>query len=204
MQFIVNIANIIQSILDTIRGGLEFIGGALLRLYLVPIFWVAGNNKWNPFDPDSSLDSVIEWFDQGLGLPYPEVNAYLAWGAEYVGAILLAVGLATRWICLPMMVTMVVAMVTVHLKNGWQAIVDPLSPFAPATAGEAIERLDAARSLLKQYEDYDWLTEYGSFVVLNNGIEWPATYFLLLLALFFIGGGRYISLDYWIKRRFGY
>ena len=36
----------------------------------------------------------------------------------------------------------------------------------------------------------------------NNGIEWAATYFVMLLALFFLGGGRFISLDYWIARKF--
>ena len=60
-----------------------------------PCFWVAGNNKWNPLDEDSSLDSVIEWFgnaEWGLGLPFPALNAYLSWGAEYFGAILLGPG----------------------------------------------------------------------------------------------------------------
>ncbi|WP_256438076.1 hypothetical protein [Thiomicrorhabdus sp. 6S3-12] len=37
---------------------------------------------------------------------------------------------------------------------------------------------------------------------MNNGIEWAVTYFLMLLALFMVGGGRYFSLDYWIRRRF--
>ena len=41
-----------------------------------------------------------------------------------------------------------------------------------------------------------WLTENGSFVVLNNGIEFAATYFIMLLALFYLGAGRYISMDY--------
>ena len=45
-------------------------------------------------------------------------------------------------------------------------------------------------------------TENGSFVVLNNGIEFAATYFIMCLALFFIGGGRYVSLDYWIRKRY--
>ena len=40
------------------------------------------------------------------------------------------------------------------------------------------------------------------FVVLNNGIEFAATYFIMLLALFFIGAGRYLGLAYWIARRF--
>ena len=67
---------------------------------------------------------------------------------------------------------------------------------------EAAERLSRARSILKENGNYEWLTEQGSFVVLNNGIEFAATYFIMLLALFFIGGGRYVSIDYWIARHF--
>ncbi|MGB5096622.1 MAG: hypothetical protein WBN82_01805 [Porticoccaceae bacterium] len=47
------------------------------------------------------------------------------------------------------------------------------------------------------------LAEKGNFVVLNNGIEFAATYFIMLLSLFFSGGGRYVSLDYWLARRTG-
>ena len=56
-------------------------------------------------------------------------------------------------------------------------------------------------SILMEHGNYDWLTEAGSFVVLNNGIEWAATYFVMLLALFALGSGKYVSLDYWLCRR---
>lgn len=206
MGSIISLIGWAQSILDAVRNRLDIIGPLLLRLYLVPVFWVAGNNKWNPLDGDSSLDSVIEWFgnpEWGLGMPFPALNAYLAWGAEYIGAILLALGLATRWACIPLMVTMVVAMATVHISHGWQAIHDLNSPFPAAEAGEAVERLARAKSILREHGNYNWLTEHGSFVVSNNGVEWAATYLVMLCALFFLGGGRYISLDYWIRRRYG-
>jgi uncharacterized membrane protein YphA (DoxX/SURF4 family) len=179
----------------------DFLAPLLLRLYLAPVFWVAANNKWNPFDADSSLENTIAWFanpDWGLGLPFPEVMAYLAWGAEYFGAIALILGLAVRWMAIPLMVTMIVAAVAVHWQNGWQAIHDKMSPFASDNVDGAIERLDAARSILQEHGHYDWLTETGNFVVLNNGIEFAATYFVMLLVLFFIGAGKYLSLDYWI------
>ena len=38
--------------------------------------------------------------------------------------------------------------------------------------------------------------------MLNNGIEFAATYFVMLLVLFFIGAGRYASIDYWLRKRF--
>ena len=136
---------------------------------------MAANNKWNPFDSESSLDSVVQWFgnkEWGLGLPFPEVMAHLAWATEYFGAILLFLGLAVRWISIPLMFTMIVAAVTVHWQYGWLAISD--------SAGEQVA---AARSILKENGNYEWLTEQGNFVVLNNGIEFATTYFIMLLVL---------------------
>lgn len=198
-----NILNKLQSILNKTRA-VDFIAPVLLRLYLVPVFWVAANNKWNPLDPNSSLQGTINWFanpDWGLGLPFPELMAYLAWSAEYFGAILLLLGLAVRWISIPLMVTMLVAAFSVHWKNGWQAIHDPSSAFASAHAPEAIERLSRAKDILQEHGNYSWLTEYGNFVVLNNGIEFAATYFIMLVALFFMGAGRYLSIDYWLAKK---
>lgn len=182
----------------------DFLAPLLLRIYLAPVFWVAANNKWNPFETESSLDSTIAWFanpEWGLGLPFPEVMAYLAWGAEYFGAIALILGLAVRWVSIPLMTTMIVAAVTVHWQNGWQAIHDKMSPFASADVDGAIERLHKAREILQEHGHYDWLTETGNFVVLNNGIEFAATYFVMLLTLFFIGAGKYLSVDYWIAQK---
>jgi putative oxidoreductase len=205
MSTAICIANKAQDIFDKIRSYVDFIGPLLLRIYIVPVFWVASNNKWNPFDSDSSLDSVIQWFgnaEWGLGLPFPTLMAYMAWGTEYFGAILLALGLATRWISIPLMFTMIVAAVTVHWQNGWQAVHDLSSPYASANAGEAIERLSRAKDILKEHGNYDWVTEYGNLIASNNGIEWAATYFLILLALFVTGGGKFVSVDYWLAKKF--
>ena len=193
----IKIANRLQDLLDATRA-VDFLGPLALRLYLAPVFWVAGTNKLGSFS------SVVEWFgnpEWGLGLPAPWLMAGLATGTEVVGAVLLLLGLAVRWISIPLMFTMVVAAVSVHWENGWQAVADPQSPFPPADIDTAMERLDAAKSILQEHGNYDWLTGSGSFVVSNNGIEWAATYFVMLLALFFIGAGRYASIDHWVKRR---
>ncbi|WP_019896123.1 HvfX family Cu-binding RiPP maturation protein [Hydrogenovibrio halophilus] len=177
---------------------LDFLATLPLRIYLAAVFWVAGTNKIAGFE------GTVQWFgnpDWGLGMPFPEVMASLAIAAEVGGAVLLLLGLATRWATLPLIVTMIVAAVSVHWKNGWQAIHDPMSPWPSANLEGAMERLDAARNLLQEHGHYDWLTETGSFVISNNGVEWAVTYLLMLLALLFLGGGRYLSLDYWIQRR---
>jgi len=190
--------NRLQDLLDTSRR-VDFLGPLALRLYLAPVLWVAGSNKLQGFD------NVVEWFgnaEWGLGLPAPYLMAVLAVGAEVIGAACLVIGLAVRWVAIPLMATMVVAALTVHWQNGWQAVADAKSPFPPADIAEAGERLAAAKSLLQEYGNYDWLTGSGNFVISNNGIEWAVTYFIMLLALFFTGGGRYLSADYWIARRY--
>ncbi len=177
----------------------DFLAPLALRLYLVPIFWTAGTKKL------ANMDSTIEWFgnpDWGLGLPFPEIMAWAAALTESGGAILLLVGLAVRWITIPLMVTMLVAMFTVHWKNGWLAIAEGSgSLFANDRTVAAIERLDVAKEILREHGNYSWLTEHGSLVMLNNGIEFAATYFIMLLVLFFYGAGRYLSIDYWFKNR---
>lgn len=128
--------------------------------------------------------------------------ATLATWSEILGAIFLALGLFTRFISIPLIITMFVAIFTVHLPNGWQAIADPNGLFANTQVTDSAEKLEKARQILETYGNYEWLTSSGSFVILNNGIEFAATYLVMLLALMVIGGGRYFSLDYWIKHIF--
>jgi len=178
---------------------LDFILPLLLRLYLAPVFWVAGMNKL------SGIDGVIQWFgnsEWGLGLPFPELLAWMATLTELGGAVLLLVGLGVRWVSIPLMVTMLVAVFSVHWHNGWQAVADPMSAFSGTDANEAITRLDAAKEILKEHGNYTWLTEKGGFVISNNGIEWAATYFVMCLALFFVGAGKYVSFDYYLNKEF--
>lgn len=177
----------------------DFLAPLALRLYLFPVFWMASTNKLG------AMDDTIAWFgnpEWGLGLPLPALMAWLAVLSELLGSIALLLGLGVRWFSIPLMITMIVAAVTVHLENGWLAIAEGSGIFASDRTVAAAERLDAAKSLLQEHGNYDWLTEHGSFVVLNNGIEFAATYFIMLLALLFIGGGRYVSIDYWIDKHF--
>ena len=190
--------NRLQDGLDATRR-LDFLAPLLLRLYLVPIFWMAGTHKL------ADMQSTIAWFgnpDWGLGLPFPALLAWLAALTEAGGALLLLFGLAVRWVSLPLMVTMLVAIVSVHWQFGWQAIADPSAPIAGARVLAAAEKLERARALLQEQGNYEWLTASGRFVVLNNGIEFAVTYLLMLLSLFFVGAGRWLSIDYWLAARF--
>lgn len=198
----------LQRLLDSTRA-VDFLGPLALRLYLAPVFWVSGMEKVTNFG------DIVAWFgnpDWGLGLPMPWLMAFLATAAEVGGAILLTIGLATRWIAVPLMATMIVAAVTVHVDYGWQAIADAKAPYASEYLGPlqfedadpALERKGRATEILQEHGNYDWLTDNGryAYVVLNNGIEFAATYFIMLLALFFTGAGRFFSVDYWIARKY--
>jgi len=178
---------------------LSFIAPFLLRLYLVPILWMAGSKKFMNFSSTADWFGNEEW---GLGLPLPYLLVFLVALVEVLGAIFLLLGFGVRLISIPLMITMLVAGITVHLKNGWLAIAEGSGVFASERTAGAIERLDRVKTLLQDNGNYEWLTENGSVVILNNGVEFAATYFIMLLVLFFIGAGNFISVDYWLKRKF--
>ena len=189
----------LQALLDRTRS-VDFLAPLALRLYLAPIFWMAGTSKYNSFADTAAWFGNADW---GLGLPFPTLLAFLATSTEIAGAIMLLFGFAVRWISIPLMFTMLVAIFSVHWVNGWQAVADAkFCLFNCTDANAAAEKLSAAKELLKTHGNYDWLTDQGSFVVLNNGIEFGATYFIMLLALFFIGAGKYASVDHWIAKKF--
>lgn len=193
----------------------DFIPLLLLRLYLAPIFIGTGWHKLTHFD------DMVSWFgnsDWGLGLPFPSLMVSLTIIAELVGGVALLVGLATRLFAAMLSVTMVVAAYTVHWQHGWFAI----TPTTPETSTawilskigffgsaeslanslEAATRLGRAKTILQQHGNYDWLTETGNFVILNNGIEFAATYLAMLLVLVFFGAGRWVSIDDWGRKYF--
>ena len=165
----------------------------LLRLYLAPIFMQAGWSKFQHFD------QTVGWFEHGLGLPFPELMVVLAAGTELIGGALLIPGLAVRIISFPLMATMLVAIFAVHWDHGWLAISDASSWLANDRVMAAAEHKEQLKDLVKTYGDYAVLTKNGSITLLNNGIEFAVTYLIMLLSLVFTGGGRYTSVDYWLK-----
>jgi uncharacterized membrane protein YphA (DoxX/SURF4 family) len=186
----------IHSLLNKTRE-IDFLAPLLLRMYLVPVFWMAGTKKVEGFE------GIVEWFgntEWGLGLPFPFLMAFLATATEFFGAIALFFGVAVRWFSLPLMFTMIIAAGAVHWDNGWQAITDPSAPFANERVIEASNKLAIVKEVLQENTDYDYITSSGSVVMLNNGIEFSVTYFIMLLVLLFMGAGRYVSVDYWVER----
>lgn len=86
----------------------------LMRLILAYGFYGPAIMKLN------DVGAIAEWFNS-IGIPAPTLNAYLATYTEITGALFLLLGFATRFITIPLMVTMLVAIKTVHWQNGFEA-----------------------------------------------------------------------------------
>lgn len=86
----------------------------IARLLIAYGFYEPAMNKWK------DIQSVGYWFES-LNIPFPFINAYLAATTEMVGVVFLSLGLLTRYISIPLIVVMIVAIFTVHLPNGFSA-----------------------------------------------------------------------------------
>lgn len=95
-------------------GYLKSISLLFARLVVAYGFYEPAMMKW------SDIGSVAQWFGS-IGIPFPTLNAYMAATTEITGVVLLTLGLFVRIISIPMIVIMIVAIVTVHLHNGFAA-----------------------------------------------------------------------------------
>ncbi len=82
------------------------------RLVVAYGFYQPAMMKWN------DIDAVGKWFGS-MGIPLPLLNAYMAAATEITGVVLLTLGFFTRLISIPLVVVMIVAILTVHLHNGF-------------------------------------------------------------------------------------
>ncbi len=90
----------------------EFIGLFFIRIYLAYIFWIHGNSKLTEVEQFSS-------FLGSLDIPFPDIVVWILITSELVGALLLLVGLFVRWVTLPLLTPMILAIFFVNWENGW-------------------------------------------------------------------------------------
>lgn len=84
------------------------------RVVIAYGFYEPAMMKWG------NIGNVSAWFGS-IGIPFPTLNAYMAATTETLGVVLLLLGLLTRFISIPLIVIMLVAIFTVHLPNGFSA-----------------------------------------------------------------------------------
>ena len=199
MNVVLSFGNKCVDYLDLTRKA-DFIAPLLLRIYLAPIFIMAGHNKL------TALDDTAYYFGEFLGMPAPMLMAILAGLTEFFGGWAILLGVATRLFTIPLMITMLVAAFTAHWKYGWHALPESTLTVPWEWRGDLIEEANKRKSIIKdiirEHGNYGWLTQAGSVTILKNGIEFAATYFVMLLALLFTGAGRFVSADYWIAKAF--
>lgn len=97
---------------ERIFGGLSTWATIPLRLGVGIIFAAHG---WQKFS--NGLEGVAQFFG-GVGIPLPEVSAFIVAFVELVGGIGLVVGFFTRYWALLLSIVMIVATFTVKLPNG--------------------------------------------------------------------------------------
>jgi len=85
-----------------------------VRLILAYGFFEPAMMKW------SDISAVSQWFGS-MEIPFPTLNAYLAATTELSGVVLLTLGFLTRLIAIPLIAVMIVAIITVHLPQGFSA-----------------------------------------------------------------------------------
>jgi len=164
----------------------DFLAPLAIRLFLAPIFWVSGVRLlglfsstdfviWNPLTwggSDAFQQSVAKMNNASLFGLGSDALVLLLGSIAIVGAILLVLGFAVRWVVLVLMFMVVVQGL---FALGDASFLDGMVQF---------------------------LMGHGYSDVTNNYTEAYILYFILLLALFFMGAGRWFSLDWYIYRSF--
>lgn len=168
--------------------GLDFLPPLLLRLFLAPLLWVSGSSKLGLF---SSADFVwlnpLTWlnFDNPVYqstvagfAKIPLVGELLAPTLglsvgllEVVGAFLLLIGFAVRWISIPLLALI---LLTAFIALNGENIVDTLKTL---------------------------FGTYGYTDMSDSTFTKALVYFIMLLTLFFMGAGRFFSVDWFLYRR---
>ncbi len=89
---------------------LSWVPPLLVRLFVGYFFFETGWAKLH------NLPAFVQHF-QEWGIPYPAFNAALSAWTECLGGALTIAGLATRFVSVAMVINMIVAIVSVKLKN---------------------------------------------------------------------------------------
>lgn len=164
--------------------GLDFLPPVLLRLFLAPLLFVSGQQKLGLFtSPDMAWYNPMTWgnsatyqaaVDAMSAAPVigsaSNIMTGVVGGLEILGAFLLLIGFAVRWISIPLLALIIL------------------------TALMALSGQDIVATLKEM------LMTHGYSDMSSSGFAKSVVYFLMLLTLFFMGAGRFFSVDWFLHR----
>jgi putative oxidoreductase len=93
---------------------MQGLGIAVLRIVVGIVFLAHGNQKLFEW----GFGGVAAGFTK-MGIPLPGISAVVVTLVEFLGGLALFIGLLTRWAALLLAINMSVAVLAVHLKNGF-------------------------------------------------------------------------------------
>ena len=100
--------------LTVLFGYLQSLSLLLARVSVAYGFFKPALVKWE------NLDATSTWFHK-LGIPMSDFFAFITASSEIIGVVLLFLGLFTRYISIPLMIVMLVAIFAVHIEHGFSA-----------------------------------------------------------------------------------
>ena len=108
------------------------VGNSLQSLFLLAVRlywgWQFAQTGWGKL---GNINKVIQFFTT-LGIPAPALNAWFVSGLEFVGGILLILGLGARLIAVPLTIDMIVAFATADREALGNIFSDPDKFYAAA------------------------------------------------------------------------
>jgi len=131
--------NFYDNLTSRLRVSGDFVWPLFLRLILAWEFWEAGYGKLT----GENWFAQIPWADWQIGFPYPfnqiplELNWLFATWGELVFAVMLALGLFTRFAAISLVVITMVATAAVHWPAEWSSLAELWSSYVitPKDAG---------------------------------------------------------------------
>ena len=94
----------------------DFLSMLLLRLFIAWEFWGAGQKK---LSGSNWFDNIVDNFPFPFNVIPTNISWFLATWSEVLGAIAIAIGLATRFWVFTLIILDIVAWYSVHAGNGY-------------------------------------------------------------------------------------
>ena len=107
-----------MSILPSMSFTYPGLANLILRISVGWVFIYHGSQKLFGVFGGPGVSGFAKWLSS-LQVPYPEVSAWMASGAEFFCGMALVLGIYARWAALPLIVVMLVAIIYVHGANGF-------------------------------------------------------------------------------------